>query len=328
MPTAHRLYVGTIGEGLFRSTDGGATFVRACDGTFVECHVRALAVDPRAPQTLYMGSELGLFRSTDGALNWVQVESPVNGRQVWSVLLLPSDPDVILVGTCPSRLFRSEDGGRTWEEPAVRILQDCPRIMHTRVTTLLADPTEPQTVWAGVEIDGLFRSRDAGRTWQPVGRGLSSRDIHGLAIVPGDGRPKRMLASTNNDLNLSADGGETWQPLNIGRSLPWSYCRGMAQQCGRPEVIFLGNGDAPPGTAGVIVRSTDAGATWQTPPMPGRANSTIWNFATHPTDPRLVYASSVSGEIYRSEDGGASWEKLAREFGEVRALAWTPSLME
>jgi photosystem II stability/assembly factor-like uncharacterized protein len=91
-------------------------------------------------------------------------------------------------------------------------------------------------------------------------------------------------------------------------------------------VVLLGNGDGPPGTAGVIGRSEDAGRTWREARMPGRANSTVWNFATHPADPALLYASSVSGQVYRSTDGGASWEKLPREFGEVRALAWTPAL--
>jgi photosystem II stability/assembly factor-like uncharacterized protein len=326
MTAAHRLYVGTIGEGLWRSTDGGATFVRACDGMFVECHVRALAADPRDVRTLYLGSEQGLNRSTDGADHWARVESPLNGLQIWSLLLPPGRPDVILAGTCPSRLFLSEDGGRTWAEPQADMVRECPRIIHTRVTTLTADPAAPDTVWAGVEIDGLRRSTDGGRTWQKVGRGLSSQDIHGLVIVPANGRPGRMLASTNNDLNLSTDGGETWQPLGVGRSLPWTYCRGLAQRCDRPEVVLLGNGDGPPGTCGVVARSADGGATWAEARMPGRANSTLWNFAVHPADPELVYASSVSGEVYRSTDGGSSWDKLAREFGEIRALAWTPSL--
>ena len=57
---------------------------------------------------------------------------------------------------------------------------------------------------------------------------------------------------------------------------------------------------------------------------PGIGKSTIWNYAVHAADPGLVYASSVSGEVYRSADGGQAWEKLAREFGEVRALAWAP----
>jgi photosystem II stability/assembly factor-like uncharacterized protein len=320
----HRLYVGTIGEGLWRSTDGGETFLRASDGMFVECHVRALAVHPRDPRTLYLGCEQGLFRSTDGADHWTRVESPLNGRQIWSVVLLPQMPEVMVAGTCPARLFRSEDCGLTWTEPAVHMVQECPRIMHSRVTTLTADPAEPQTIWAGVEIGGLFKSRDAGRTWQAVGRGLSSLDIHALVIVPADGRGKRLLASTNNDVNLSTDDGETWQPLQVGKALPWSYYRGLALLPDRPEVVLLGNGEGPPGGAGIVARSGDAGATWQTAAMPGHANSTIWNFAVHAADPELAYASSVSGEIYRSNDRGASWVKLRREFGEIRALAWTP----
>jgi photosystem II stability/assembly factor-like uncharacterized protein len=333
MATAHYLYVGTIGEGLFRSTDGGETFVRACNGMFVECHVRALAVHPHQPRVLYLGSEQGLFRSLDGADNWSRVESPLNGLQIWSILMLPHQPEILLVGTCPSRLFRSDDGGRTWTQPPVRMLQECPRIMRTRVTTLMADPVEPDTLWAGVEIDGIYRSQDRGRTWQKAGRGLSSQDIHGLAIVPGNGTPKRLLASTNNDLNLSTDNGATWQPLEVRRFLPWTYCRGLGQLCGRPETILMGNGDGPPGTIGIVARSSNGGQTWQewqlkpsgTERIPGRANSTLWNFAFHPADPELVYASSVSGGVYRSTDGGVTWEKLVREFGEIRALAWTPT---
>jgi photosystem II stability/assembly factor-like uncharacterized protein len=321
--TPHRLYVGTIGEGVFRSTDGGDTFRRACEGMFVECDVRALAVHPRQPATLYLGSELGLFLSTDGADTWTRLNAPLEGMEVWSIWLVPTRPEVILVGTRPARLFRSEDGGRTWSEAATRMERDCPRILHTRVTCIVGDPADPNLLWAGVEIDGLHRSQDGGRTWQPIGTGMSSRDIHALAVVPGAGR---MLAATNNDLNASTDGGLTWCPLDIGTAMPWSYCRALAQLPGRPEVVLLGNGDAPPGSVGVVGRSTDGGATWRETAMPGRANSTMWNFAVHPAGPELVYAASVSGEVYRSTDGGASLHKLAREFGEVRALAWTPAL--
>ena len=105
--------------------------------------------------------------------------------------------------------------------------------------------------------------------------------------------------------------------------LPWSYCRALAQPSGRPGTILLGNGEGPPGWSGTIALSTDSGRSWRAV-LPEPANSTIWNFAVHPADPSLVYASSVSGQLYRSRDGGISWQKLGREFGEIRALAWTP----
>jgi photosystem II stability/assembly factor-like uncharacterized protein len=318
---SHRLYVGTIGEGLWRSLDGGETFARTCEGMFVECHVRALAVHPRDDRILYLGSERGLFRTSNGADHWSRVESPLNGQQIWSILLLPAAPEVILVGTCPSRLYRSADGDGSWSECGVGMLQECPRIMETRVTSLCAHPGDAHTVWAGVEIDGVYRSRDGGRSWQAVGKGLSSQDIHALAFVPENGR---LLASTNNDVNVSLDEGETWQPLQMRQQLPLPYFRGLALRCGQPEVVLLGNGDGPPGTTGLVARSQDGGRSWQAAQMPGRANSTMWHFAVHPADPELVYASSVSGQVYRSGDGGKSWQKLGREFGEIRALTWTP----
>jgi photosystem II stability/assembly factor-like uncharacterized protein len=323
---AHRLYVGTIGEGLFRSVDGGETFHRACEGMFVECHVRALAVHPRQPASLYLGSELGLYVSTDGADNWTKLPAPLEGLQVWSLWIVPQRPEILLVGTCPSDLFRSEDGGRSWSRARARLERECPRLLWTRVTCIVGDPFEPDWLWSGVEIDGVHHSRDGGRTWQPIGSGLSSRDIHALIVVPdSSGKKRRLLAATNNDLNVSEDGGATWRSLQIGQAMPWSYCRTLMQTCGRPEVILLGNGDAPPGTAGVVGRSEDGGMTWRQAEMAGRANSTIWNFAGHPADPKMIYANSVSGQIYRSLDGGVCWQRLAREFGEVRSLAWAPT---
>ncbi len=326
MTRPHRLYVGTIGEGLFRSLDGGETFRRACEGMFVECHVRALAVRPDDPSCLYLGSERGVFRSLDGAESWASLEAPLARHEVWSICLVPSAPDTIVVGTCPSSIFRSDDGGRTWAEARTRMVKECPRILHTRVTSLLSDPANPDRLWAGVEIDGLHRSEDRGRTWAPLGSGMSSRDVHALALVPGEKGARRLLAATNNDTNVSLDDGETWRPLHVEKALPWPYSRALAQKPGAPEVVLLGNGDFPPGSEGLVARSTDGGETWAPASMPGRANSTIWCFAAHPADPELIYAASVSGQVYRSTDGGASWEKLRREFGEVRALAWAPSL--
>ncbi|MDQ3566346.1 MAG: hypothetical protein M3436_20470 [Pseudomonadota bacterium] len=113
-------------------------------------------------------------------------------------------------------------------------------------------------------------------------------------------------------------------PLDIAKSMPHSYCRTLTSRIDDPNVVLLGNGDGPPGSTGCIGISSDGGRSWKPATMPAAANSTIWNFAVHPADPLLIYASSVSGLVFRSEDGGHTWSRLGREFGEIRALAWTP----
>src|SRR5262249_7147762 len=103
-----------------------------------------------------------------------------------------------------------------------------------------------------------------------------------------------------------------------------NYSRGLGQKCRAAEMVLLGAGEGPPGWEGTICLSRDGGRTWAEAKLPGRANSTVWNFAVHPADPQLLYAASISGEVYRSTDGGAAWSRLPGEFGEVRGLAWAP----
>src|SRR5262249_5204728 len=152
-----------------------------------ECDVRALAVHPRDDNVLYLGTELGVFASRDGAESWTRLPAPLDGLQVWSLCVVPRRPATILAGTCPSRIFRSDDGGARWGEADAPMERSCPRIMPPRVTTLRAAPADADHLWAGVEIDAVYESRDTGRTWRPFGAGLSSRDIHALAVT-GPGR--------------------------------------------------------------------------------------------------------------------------------------------
>ena len=322
MASSYSILVGTTGAGLFQSPDGGENWSRIRDPFPGESQIRALASDPQSPNVVYAGSNNGIYRSEDSGSSWVKLDSPMEGLNIWSIAIDPSDSDTVFAGTSPGLVFRTRDGGKSWKDLSVPINQEC-AIGSTRVTALLVDPVDRGTVMAGVEIDGVYRSRDGGDSWTHVDSGITNPDIHGMAISIGE--QKTVLVSTPREIFASQDDGETFQSLAVTTSFPMPYCRWIAVKADDPQVLFAANGDAAIGNTGTIQRSTDGGKTWDTRPLPVEPNSPLWNFATHYADPELILANSVYGELYRSADGGENWEKIKKEFTEVRALAWIPN---
>lgn len=314
------LYAGTIGQSVWRSTDNGDTWRRASNALFPEADVRAIAVNPSNSDILYAGTEKGIFRSNDAAESWHRLSSPMDELEVWAITVDPRTPDTLYAGTCPSALFKSTDGGDNWQQLNVDLAQECEGVpIIPRVTTFVVDPEDSQTLYAGIEIDGMRLSTDGGETWVERSEGLSSLDIHGLCVVPG--APKTIIAATNNDVCVTTDMGQQWTPLNVKAHYPWPYCRAAFFLNGDAGRVFIGAGNGPPGDQGGIFSTRDAGKTWNRADIGRIANSTIWCFAHNPQFNDLLIACSVSGQLYRSADSGDSWTKLDHEFGEVRALA-------
>ena len=81
-------------------------------------------------------------------------------------------------------------------------------------------------------------------------------------------------------------------------------------------------GDTTPGRTGAIMRSRDAGETWESLPLPGQPNSAMWTMTIPASAPDTMLAASRYGNLYRSDDGGDSWIRIWREFSEVSSLAW------
>jgi len=331
-----RLYIATNGLSVWYSDDCGDTIQRmqSQTGLYSGSQVWALAdvVDPG--NGILAGTETGLYRLDSAGNAWTHISSPMDSRLITAIARAPADPAVILAGTQPSGLFRSADGGRTWSDlnvpikphvalrfvggrATVGVQNESTPIRHwTRVTQIVFDPDDPELVFAGVEVDYLWRSVDGGRTWDQRSTGLISADIHGLAIVWDGGR--RIYATSNAGLHVSRDDGDSWSLQRIDS--PWQYVRSIVARPDNTGVMFMTNGNGAPGSEGRLYRSRDFGTTWHDAKLLGETQSSLYFLAADAADPMLLFASSSLGQFYRSRDGGENWTALPRRLGEIRAL--------
>ncbi len=323
----YTLCVGTVGGGLSQSPDGGETWNRIRAPLPTECNLRALAVYPDNPRRILAGSDNGIYRSEDNGATWEMLDSPMEGTQIWSLAVDPVDPEIIFAGTRPDA-FRSTDGGKQWEKLSLGVANPCP-VGIPRTTNMIVDPRGHRTVWAGIEVDGIYKSLDGGDTWvhlPDLGPDPFHGDIHGMVLSVG--QPRAIYATSPYGIATSMDEGESWDYHEFPKydeSDRWSYCRGMLVKADNPDIIFVGNGDTTQGMTGDIQLSKDGGKTWGTANLPVEPNSRIYWFANHSSIPNVIAAASIYGYLYVSDDGGDSWRKVRKEFGEIRTLALMPN---
>jgi photosystem II stability/assembly factor-like uncharacterized protein len=337
------LYVATNGLSVWSSNDLGATIGRlpSSTGMYSGSQVWSLACSPHEPNAIYAGTDSGIYRMEGGAATWTAVAALPDVDLVTAIAFDPANPDVVLAGAQPAGLFRSDDRGRTWkrldtgikpyvssgfyagDDAATTAVRETTAVKHwARVTDIVFDPADPRIVVAGVEIDGVWRSSDGGLRWERVEQGLATDDIHGFGVVhDAAGRP-RLFATTCDGLHRSDDNGASWslQPLDS----PWQYTRTIRERRDRSGVVFLTNGNGPPGTNGRLYRSRDHGHTWERVALPVAPESSVYFMATHAADPNLLFVATNLGQIFRSTDGGETWSVLPRRLPEVRALVWLP----
>ena len=245
---------------------------------------------------------------------------------MWRIAIDPTDPKIMFAGTGtpdPAGIFRSEDGGLSWEQRPVEVADACPAVGVPRLTGIAIDPVDTNTVWAGLEVDGLRVSRDGGESWTSLSYAIPNLDVHAVAVTAGP--PKSVFVVVNNDVFVSRDDGTSFSPVRAKDVFPWVYSRGIAVKPSQPNTVFVAIGDSTPGRTGTVMRSTDTGATWTSLDLPVAPNSAMWVVDVQPEAPEVVFASSRYGYLYRSDDGGDSWTKLWRGFSEVSSILWTMS---
>ena len=194
--------------------------------------------------------------------------------------------------------------------------------LEERGTRCLAvDPKDPDTVYAGTSDEGLFKSSDAGRTWEHLHSGVTHPRITAVAVSPVDGA---LYAGTEpSSLFVSRDGGESWRELEGLKNLPssstWSFpprpwtshVRSIALSPEDPDLIVAGI------ELGGVVRSPDGGESWEDQ-RPG-AYADCHALATHAAAPQML-CEAAGGGFAESEDFGESWE--AADAGIKHRYVW------
>ncbi len=316
------VYAGTGGHSAWFSDDAGETWIHpnSHSGMYLEARVWAIASHPATPERLFAGSDQGVFRWDEPTARWAHLPSSM--QDVWAIAVDPANPDTLIAGTRPGAFFRSTDAGKSWTKLKVDGVIPASDVNAgpTRVTQILFDPVDDGTVWATIEVGGIYRSKDRGLNWEFKDKGLVSGDVHGIGVVKPPGGHKVLLATTNRGLHRSEDNGETWAYQELPS--PWPYSRSVVPRADNSGVVFLTNGNGPPGNDGFLLRSRDYGKTWENAKLPDPIESTVWCVATNAADPMLIFVCTNLGELFRSTDGGESWTRLPHLFGELRSLHW------
>ena len=318
-------YAATIGHSVWFSYDKGESWNRAdtpTGGFYNESRCWSLAIHPDRPGEVLAGTDIGVYRWDHTQDRWNYIPSPMDDLHIQQLAQSPHNPNIIFAGTRPAEVFRSLDGGATWDRCRLGNDTECWFINTPRVTSIQFDPVDDKTVWATIEIDGVFKSSDLGETWIKCNYGLASPDTHNLVIfddIPEVGR--KVLCSTEEGLYYSGDNGESWTLQPVPQT-PFRYMRMIKKRADDSGVMFLSAGDKPSGETGMLLISRDYGETWEDAKLPGHVNSTVWWIGTNEADPNLIFCHTILGQVFRSQDGGEAWEKMTRELGEIRMIAW------
>jgi hypothetical protein len=352
------LMIGT-GKGLFlaRSDDDRKSW--QVSGPHFEMNgVYATAVDRRsgAPRLLagvtssHFGPSVAVsddlgesWREPDRAPVAFPEDTGVSLERVWQLAPGPIDrPLRVYAGTQPSALFVSDDGGQTYE--LVRGLWDHPHREHwgagyggQAVHTVLAHPTDADSVLVAMSTGGVYRTADGGATWTASNTGIKAyfmpdqypeygQCVHKVARNPD--RPGQFFAQNHHGVYRSDDAGATWQSIADG--LPTDFGFAMATHPHRPGVVYnfpiTADGRRyPPDFRCRVFRSEDAGATWTglSDGLPdGPYYPTVLRDAMCTDDgyPAGVYFGTRSGEVYASADEGEHWQCVAAHLPDVLSV--------
>jgi len=284
---AHIVYAGTTAGGVWSSSDGGVTWKPTGLSSGM-----ALALAFDSAGALYAGtSSVGAQISHDHGATWTVLNTGVDrvNKLGYGIWIDPKNNQKIFVGDEGMYgLVWSQDGGATWSA--------VPSSFTARGTRSVAfDPTNSNRIYAsGLNGDGFFKSTDGGLTWSARHFGSSAVYVISVAVDPLN--PNTIYAGTQNEgFFKSTDNGDTWASIGTTLSGAITYLTVDPTDIGR---LFAS-------TATAFYLSEDGGQSWT-----NVLNMPAWTVTIDPGDPSTVYATTRTQGVFRSSDGGHTWQGI------------------
>ncbi len=283
----------TAGRGLYRSSDGGSTWIRLGSGfpagnvgsanSFANDWIYSIVVDPADRTRLYLAAQSGVYRSTDSGQNWTRGTGASGNAETLAVdLSSPAGSRVLFAGVNGQGVIRSTDGGATWSSVLTGATAALGGATFTKVVVALAPPTSPANA-AGVQVVyvslasasgpnavGMFVSTDAGGTWTAqastgIANAASTQGGYSFTFAvdpasPGDGTKDtiyfgctRQLKSTDSGVSFTVIADGSTNALNQVHADTHAWAFGPLGTT--PTVVYVG-------TDGGCYTSTDGGGAW------------------------------------------------------------------
>ena len=241
----------------------------------------SLLVDPNDPQHLRLGTHFGLYESTDGGRAWA--EAGLGGLDAMNLARSRRSQTVWAAGHM--MFAKSTDGGASWSN----VVPD--GLPTLDIHGFAADPRNPRHLYAAVAGEGLYQSTNGAASFSLVSKTVGPA-VMALAVAP-DGRI--LAGDMRQGLLVSRNGGASWTSV-LGEGL-----MGLTINPKRPARLIA------TGSSGISL-STDGGSTWRVvQPIPDGAGPVAWA----PSRPQVAYAVGFDRVLYKSVNGGASWQPVS-----------------